>query len=387
LSPGLRGRLTRLVAAQVSLHAAMAGLRLAAPLLALREGHSALAVGVLMALFALSQVFLALPAGRFTDRHGLHRPMRLAVAVALVGGALAVAWPVYLVLCVAALCAGAASGLSLIALQRYVGTLADGPAGLRQVFSAMSTGPAIANVVGPFLAGLVIDLAGFRAAFFALACLPPLALLALRTVPEAPPRPAPDTGTRRASRELLALPGFRRLLVVNWLLSSCWDVHTFVVPMLGHERGISATATGSVLAAFAVAATVVRLALPVIAARLHETRVIAVAMAATAAILLVYPWMPGALAMGVASALLGFALGSVQPMIMSTLHQITPASRHGEAIGLRAMAINASSVAMPLLFGSAGAVVGASAVFWVAGALVGGGVPLVRGLRAGLAKA
>jgi len=77
----------------------------------------------------------------------------------------------------------------------------------------------------------------------------------------------------------------------------------------------------------------------------------------------------------------------VQPMIMSTLHQITPASRHGEAIGLRAMAINASSVAMPLLFGSAGAVVGASAVFWVAGALVGGGVPLVRGLRAGLAKA
>ena len=42
---------------------AMAGMRMAAPLLALREGYSEAAVGVLLALFALTQVFLALPAG------------------------------------------------------------------------------------------------------------------------------------------------------------------------------------------------------------------------------------------------------------------------------------------------------------------------------------
>jgi hypothetical protein len=46
----------------------------------------------------------------------------------------------------------------------------------------------------------------------------------------------------------------RRLLMVNWLLASCWDVHTFVVPVLGHERGFSASAIGSILGAFAVAA-------------------------------------------------------------------------------------------------------------------------------------
>jgi hypothetical protein len=54
----------------------------------------------------------------------------------------------------------------------------------------------------------------------------------------------------------------------------------------------------------------------------------------------------------------------VQPMIMSMLHQITPEHRHGEAVGMRMMVINASSVAMPMLFGAAGAVVGVSAVFW-----------------------
>ena len=69
--------------------------------------------------------------------------------------------------------------------------------------------------------------------------------------------------------------------------------------------------------------------------------------------------------------LLGIALGSVQPMIMSTLHQITPKHQHGQALGLRAMAINGSSVVMPLLFGSAGVLLGLSGVFWTVGAVVG----------------
>ena len=55
--------LARLIAGHICLHACMAGTRLAAPLLALKQGYSPLAVGVLLALFALTQVFLALPAG------------------------------------------------------------------------------------------------------------------------------------------------------------------------------------------------------------------------------------------------------------------------------------------------------------------------------------
>src|SRR6187551_646536 len=102
--------LARLILAQVCLHACMAGTRMAAPLLALREGHSAAAVGVLLALFALTQVFLALPAGRYADRHGLKRPMGLSVAAATAGAGLAVAFPVFPVLCLSALLTGGATG-------------------------------------------------------------------------------------------------------------------------------------------------------------------------------------------------------------------------------------------------------------------------------------
>ena len=155
----------------------------------------------------------------------------------------------------------------------------------------------------------------------------------------------------------------------QWLARA--GVHTFVVPVLGHERGLSASAIGAILGGFALAATSVRLLLPFIVGRLREWMVVTAAMLATASLFAVYPLMHSAWGMATCSALLGLSLGSVQPMIMSTLHQITPEARHGEALGFRLMPINASSVLMPMLFGTAGAVVGVSVVFWTVGAAVG----------------
>ena len=61
------GCLPRLIAGHIFLHSSMVAMRMATPLLALRMGHSALHVGLLLAFFSLSQVFLSLPAGRFAE--------------------------------------------------------------------------------------------------------------------------------------------------------------------------------------------------------------------------------------------------------------------------------------------------------------------------------
>lgn len=375
--------LARLIAGHVFLHACMAGMRMAAPLLALRQGHSAAAVGVLLALFALTQVFLALPAGRYADRRGLKRPVAFSVAAAALGAGLAVAFPVFPVLCLSALMTGGATGAASIALQRHVGRAAGSPTELKKVFSWLAIGPAVSNFLGPFSAGLVIDHAGFRAAFFLLALLPLASWFWVRTTRELPPVEVPAGQARPRTWDLVREPVFRRLLIVNWLLSSCWDVHTFVVPLLGHEHGFSASVIGSILGAFAVAAAAIRVLLPMVAERLRESTVVAWAMVATAVLFGIYPLLHQPWAMGVCSVLLGLALGSVQPMIMSTLHQITPEARHGEALGLRLMAINASSVLMPMLFGVAGAVIGAGGVFWVVGGLVGAGAHMASQIRVG----
>ncbi len=380
--PPLRSvALTRLIAGHISLHACMAGMRMAAPLMALREGYSALAVGLLLSLFALTQVFLALPAGRYADRNGFKRPVGFCVLLASAGAGLAVAFPVFPVLCLSALMTGGATGVASISLQRHVGRSAQNNTELKRMFSWLSIGPALANFVGPLTAGLLIDLGGFQVAFFALACMPLMTWLWVRHTVELPPVPFnPDT-KKSGAWDLLRDPMIRRLMLVNWLLSSCWDVHTFVVPVLGHERGLSASAIGAILGSFALAATAVRVALPLLAARLHEWVVVTTAMLATALLFALYPFMPSALTMGLCSVLLGISLGSVQPMIMSTLHQITPEARHGEALGIRLMVINASSVLMPMLFGSAGAVMGVSLVFWTVGASVAAGARTAWHLR------
>lgn len=364
-------QLARLIAAQICLHACMAGMRMAAPLLALREGYSPAAVGVLLALFALTQVFLALPAGRYTDRHGLRRPVLMAVVAASAGAGLAVAFPIYPVLCFSALATGGATGVAVIALQRHVGRSARDSTELKKVFSWLALGPAVSNFIGPFSAGLLIDYSGFRAAFFLMAVLPLVTAVLIHRVQELPAVVAASNAKKGAAWDLFNDPMMRRMILVNWFLSSCWDVHTFVVPILSHERGYSASVIGTILGAFAISAAVVRMLLPLMAAHLKEWVVITGAMLITACLFGIYPLMPTALSMGLCSVALGFVLGSVQPMIMSTLHHITPEARHGEALGLRLMTINASSVIMPMIYGAAGAVVGVAGLFWVTGALVG----------------
>lgn len=373
LSPAL----IRLICGQVCLHAAMAGLRLAGPLWALHQGHSAAVAGVLVALFALSSLFIALPAGRYADRHGLRRPFALCVAIGVAGGSAAVVYPHLVTLGVAALLLGGATSAAVIALQRHVGRSAHGALELKQAFSWLSIGPAGANFVGPFLAGVLIDVAGYRAAFAFSAFLPILAWLLVRKSEGDHPQASSGEGEPAAKTQrvwdLLHDAGFRRLLLVNWFMSTCWDAHAFLVPVIGHERGYAASVIGTIFGAFAVAAAAVRVLLPVLAHSLREWAVITTAMVMTAMLFVVYPLMPTALSMGVVSVFLGFTLGCVQPMIMSTLHQITPEERHGEALGLRMMTVNASSVAMPLILGALGAAVGTSALFWAIAALVGAG--------------
>ncbi len=376
--------LLALILGQIALHSCMAGVRMAAPLQALQQHLGPGAVGVLMALFAAAPVLLALPAGRMADRHGYHRPLHIAVALSVAGGMLAAFTGHYLAMCAAALLTGAGTNIGLITIQRTAGRMAVDATERMRVFSWLGLAPALANFVGPVTAGALIDLAGFRVAFAVLMLMPLASLVSSRIVPkEAPPARSKEQRKASTSWDLLRSPALRHLLLVNWLLSASWDVHTFVLPILGHERGLSASAIGSILGVFAVSVASVRFVIPFIAHRLSEAQVISGAMLAVAAIFAVYPFVHSAWLMAGCAILLGFALGAVQPMVMSTLHHITPEHRHGEAIAFRSMAINMSSTLMPLVFGVAGTAIGAAYLFWVMGVAVGAGSVPARRIEGG----
>jgi sugar phosphate permease len=121
--------------------------------------------------------------------------------------------------------------------------------------------------------------------------------------------------------------------------------------------------------------------LPVIAQKLTEWQIMTIAMLMTGVVMGLYPLVSSAWMMGLCSVALGVFLGCVQPMLMSTMHQITPSRRQGEALGVRLMMVNASSVFMPMLFGLAGASIGVSGLFWCVSAVVTAGSRLAWGLR------
>ena len=385
--PSGPGLLLALIVGQIGLHAAMAGLRLAAPLQTLREGYSAWAVGLLLALFAAAPVLLALHAGRMADRHGYHRPMRWSVVMAMAGMLLAVASTQFsgnahfALLCLAAMLGGGAANMGVIAIQRTAGLIARDSAHRVQLFSWLGVAPSLSNVVGPVAVGLMIDAAGFAAAYVMLVFLPLLSWLAARRVPPIAPSPAAAHDDDRTAWELLRAPGIRRLFTINFLLATCWDVHAFAVPIHGQERGFTASMIGFILASFTLSVTIVRLLLPMLAHRLVEAQVIRWAMVGTAAVFMLYPMASTPLLMLGCSLLLGTTLGVAQPMIMSTLHHLTPDHRHGEALALRSMAMNVASTVMPLIFGASSAWVGAAALFWLVGAGVGSGAWLTLRLR------
>jgi hypothetical protein len=68
--------------------------------------------------------------------------------------------------------------------------------------------------------------------------------------------------------------------------------------------------------------------------------------------------------------LLGVALGSVQPMVMATLHQAAPPDRHGQAIALRMFFTNAATIAMPVGFGLLAVATTNAAPMWLMAAML-----------------
>jgi MFS family permease len=378
--------LAALVAGQLGMHSAMAGLRMAAPLQALHEHFSAWSVGLLLALFAAAPVATALWAGRLADRLGYHRPVYLAVTITAGGCVLALLSTLFtgtlhfVLLCLAATATGGGSNLGMLTIQRTGGQLARDSTERVRVFSWLGIAPSFANVIGPVTTGFVIDAFGFRAAYAVLLLMPLASLIAARFVPHLEPLGVAAVVAGRKAWDLLRQPGFKRLLAVNWLLSMCWDVHTFAVPVLGHERGFPASTIGLILGTFTLSVTGVRLIIPLLAHRLSEGTVLRGAMLGTGIVFAAYPLAPNALFMGGCAVLLGLTLGSVQPMVMSMLHHLTPNNRHGEALAFRSMAINASSTLMPLAFGAAGTLAGAGLLFWVVGGAVGAGSWLARRL-------
>jgi len=346
-------------------HVGFVGSRITVSLSAINQGASPLAIGVLMALYAVIPMLLAVQAGRLVDRVGAFRPIAVAGVIVAAGMLLPFASHEMPVLFVSATVVGTAFMMQHIALNHVIGNL--GEASERPVnFSWFALGYSVSGFLGPLLAGFAIDLAGHGAAFLMLA-LPPAVgtglLLWKRGVPSVHHEPRPGAAPNRVA-DLLRDPRLLPVFLFSALLATGWDVYTFVIPIYGTQIGLSPSTIGIVMSSFALATFMVRLAMPSVARRLSEWTVICAALLIAGIAYSLFPRVTQVPYLIALSFLLGLGLGCAQPMIMAALYAASPPGRQGEVVGMRTTMINASTTFMPLAFGALGTALGMGPILW-----------------------
>lgn len=361
------------------------------PLYARRSfGASSLAVGALVATFAVCQLFSAPVIGRFSDRAG-RRP---ALLVTLCGSCLgfltmASAQVVSDHLAAVGFAYASTVGLALLFLGRAINGAAGGNLPVAQAYltditaaearahamGAVTTALVLAFGVGPLIAGylsqgdsfslpcLVGALASATAAAICWLLLPES-----RAETAAPPRRrlhAPE-GWRAAARRNVARIGFRhthgrvRWLLIQWFLFIlCFAMTAPMFPLIGGEYlGLTTVDIGRLLALMAVLAIVWQVfILKRLSARLSDGWLAAFGIGSFLASFLLVFRLGAAeievskLAVTGVIVLFGLGFGASRPAIASALTKTVPDAEVGAILGRAQSVDSAATIVGPILAG------------------------------------
>lgn len=350
------------------------GARVLNTLYAIELGAGPFGIGLLLATYALFPLLLAVYAGKVSDRYGVRIPLLGGMMGMALGVFLPFAWPALPALFIAAAVTGAGFIFVQVSLQVLTGSLGTGEARTRN-FNLYALAVASADFVGPVVAGFLIDHRGHVATYFYLSLFNLLALIGLLFLYRRIQTTASKSEDRKRQRmmDLLKSAELRRIFIVSAVVIAGLDLFQLYLPLYGHSVGLSASAIGMVLGAFAAAAFVVRAMLPALVRRYGEEATLIYSLYLAAATCLLVPFFSSAAVLGAIAFVLGLGLGLGQPLSVMLTYNHSPPGRAGEALGLRIAINNSIHVVVPAIFGAVGTVFGLAPVFWVNSAILAGG--------------
>jgi MFS family permease len=355
--------------------------RIVLTLYSLELGAPASVVGVLGGLFYLFALLLSWPIGALADRAGA-RPLLLFAAAC---GTSALVLPYFVRNVPAFYVAAALSGLALaffhVTLQHVIGVLSK-PADRPRNFSNFSLVGAITNFVGPLYAGFSIDHAGHATACLFGAALSFIALgLVLiwgRSLPPGDPQAAHGMG----GLDTLADPTILRMLAISGLVQLGTDLFQFFIPIYGHSIGLSASAIGAVLSAFAIASFVVRLFLARLVKLVPGEKLLAWTFYLGMFAYALTPFCTNTIALAAVAFFFGLGMGISMPLTVILTYERTVEGRAGQTLGLRLTGNNLMRVVGPLAFGAVASGMGLAPVFWITAGMMALGGLLSRSRKA-----
>lgn len=359
-----------ITALSAATNTAVNALRLLLTLHAIALGAGPFLVGVMNALYFLLPSFISVSLGRWMDRRGYMPGLVLSCIAPIAVAVACFAMPNLAMLSVGMVVTGAAYMATGLALNSAA-ALAGRPEERVSNFAWLTIGLSLGNMFGPAAAGFGIDGIGHRATYLAIAAFDLAVLAAIHASRGRMPAAARVAGTaNRRIGDLLKLPGLRRVIIIGIVVSVCWDAYSFLLPLYGVERGLSASTIGSVMAAFGVGTLVSRLAMPALARRLSQWLLLSATFVLCGLGYLLLPFTGDATLVTAISFMVGLGLGLSSPIMIALLYSASPPGRQMEVVGLRSTFANAIHVGLPLGAGALGAALGIPAVIWTVGAPV-----------------
>jgi MFS family permease len=369
----------------------------------LQLGMAPASLGLLATAFSVLPLLVSLRVGRIVDRRG-GRIFMIGGTVVMVAAALglAVADSVAVLLGAVGLL-GLGHMTAVVAAQGSVARGSDARA-YDQRFSALGFFAALGQLIGPGVAGLVAgegSVAEVSRALFAGAAVAAGAVIATSlvrpptvtaspvttasapspgSVPSLGSAPSPAQAVRAMSLgTILRTPGLFGAIIVSTCVLLAIDILITYLPALGEERGWPASLVGGLLALRGASSMAMRFVLGPLATHFGRIRVLAGAMAVSAAALLAMPVVDSVPLFVVLMIAVGSGLGTGQPLTMAWVASIAPPETRATALSIRLVGNRLGQLVIPAAAGLMAAFSGAGGVLAAGGILVAlglAGLPL-----------
>lgn len=343
------------------------------PLFSVSLGATPLLVGAIVAVSYFVALLLAIPLGSLVDSLGARKLIGVSTLAYAAAALFVAVFPGFGGLLAAQVILGASHLLFLVSAQTYVASYSEGQS-REQNFGLYTSGVSLGQLIGPPLAGLLIDKHGFEWAFGAAGLTILVAFAASRFLASSSvTRDAAGVVTNDHQPRVAVNKSLRMLLsgyeIRTALLASCGTLFALAVfgtfvPVYLEGLSLSATTIGLMLSVRALSSMLVRPFMPLIVKAIgsrHTT--LWVMVLATGLGLGPIGFVESVWAIGLFVCLVGVGAGLTQPLTLVIVAENVLPQLRGYAMGVRLTGNRLAQMISPLAIGAVAGAIGFGSAF------------------------
>jgi len=356
-------------------------LLVAVPLAALDSGATPAMVGAILSAPHLLPLLLALPLARIITRNGGRAAVIVAGLSLMLGAWIPLFVPGLMGLVLTQLLVGTAHMVMILAGQAIVSGLGTGKV-LERHFGLYTSCISAGQLIGPVLAGWLLDLQGRSLTFGVTGVVAGLALISGIGLTGSARKGAhverSITGFRAQLRLLQTHAGMQVSIALTISVIFVLGAYGAFLPVYLESLSVSATGIGVLLSLRALSSMVIRpfmsFSIQALGGRVRSMLISAIAAGLG---LMFTGGSENLMFLGALAVLIGIASGISQPLSMIVLAETVPHAQRPSALGMRLMANRAVQFLAPVCLGVMAEALSYSVTFFIGGLVVMGLVVLM----------